>query len=73
MLFSQKNLKTLEYDKIIAMLAECAPTEGSRARALSLMPTNDYDVITMRQQKTDDAKRLINAPFFVMRILSLYT
>lgn len=61
MLFSQKNLKTLEYDKIIAMLAECAPTEGSRARALSLMPTNDYDVITMRQQKTDDAKRLINA------------
>jgi DNA mismatch repair protein MutS2 len=61
MLFSQKNLKTLEYDKIIAMLAECAPTEGSRRRALSLSPTNDFDVINSRQEKTEDAKRLINA------------
>ena len=64
MLFSQKNLKTLEYDKIIRMLADHAPTEGSRARALSLMPTNDYDIIALRQQKTDDAKRLINAKGF---------
>ncbi len=61
MLFSQKTLKTLEYDKIIAMLAECAPTEGSRSRALSLAPTNDYDTIISRQTKTEDAKRLINA------------
>lgn len=61
MLFTNKTLTTLEYDKIIAQLAECAPTEGSRKRALTLSPTNDYDTIVKRQQKTEDAKRLINA------------
>ncbi len=61
MLFTQKTLATLEYDKIIAMLAECAPTDGSRKRALTLSPTNDFDIINSRQEKTEDAKRLINA------------
>ena len=61
MLFTAKTLKTLEYDKIIEMLAECAMTDGARARAYSLSPTDDYDMVIERQNKTEDAKRLINA------------
>lgn len=61
MLFTDKTLKILEYDKIKEMLSELAATEGAKAKALSLMPTDDYDTVTERQVRTDDAKRLINA------------
>ena len=61
MLFTNKVLTTLEFDKIINMLAECAMTDGAKARARSLVPTDDYDDIVRRQRKTEDAKRLINA------------
>ena len=60
MLFTAKTLSTLEYDKIIRMLVECAATEGAAARASTLSPTDDYEVVLSRQKKTDDAKRLIN-------------
>ena len=61
MLFSAKALVTLEFDKIINMLADCAATDGAKARARALSPTDDYDLIIKRQERTDDAKRLINA------------
>ena len=61
MLFNQKTLKTLEFDKITDMLVECAATDGAKARARSLMPSEDYETVLLRQTKTDDAKRLINA------------
>ena len=61
MLFSQKTLSTLEYDKIIDMLIECASTDGAKARAASLSPIDDYEMVVERQRRTDDAKRLINA------------
>ena len=61
MLFTEKSLTTLEFDKIIEMLVECASTSGAKSRARSLTPTSDYDVVVERQTKTDDAKRLINA------------
>ena len=61
MLFTSKTLTTLEFDKIISMLVECASTEGAKARARTLVPTNDYDHIIERQRRTDDAKRLINS------------
>ena len=61
MIFTGKTLTTLEYDKIIEMLADCTATEGAKARARSLMPVDDYDFVADRQRKTDDAKRLINA------------
>lgn len=61
MIFTGKTLTTLEYDKIIEMLADCTATEGAKARARALMPSDDYDVVLDRQQKTNDAKRLINA------------
>ena len=61
MLFTAKTLSTLEYNKIIDMLVECATTEGAKSRARALTPTDDFDTIVERQQRTDDAKRLINA------------
>lgn len=61
MLFTAKTLSTLEYDKIIDMLIDCASTEGAKARAASLVPTDDFEMVVLRQKRTDDAKRLINA------------
>ena len=61
MLFTAKTLSTLEYDKIIQMLVDCASTEGAKAKAASLSPTDDYETVCIRQRRTDDAKRLINA------------
>ncbi len=61
MQITAKALKTLEFDKIITMLADCASTAGAKARALALMPASDFDTVTQRQTKTEDAKRLINA------------
>ena len=59
--FTPKTLTTLEFDKITAMLAEMANTEGAAAKARALTPTDDYDVIRLRQLRTEDAKKLINA------------
>ena len=61
MLFTSKTLTTLEFNKIIDMLAECASTDGAKARVRTLVPVADYDEVIKRQTKTDDAKRLINA------------
>ena len=61
MLFTSKTLTTLEFNKIIDMLADCASTDGAKARARALVPVADYDTVLARQIKTDDAKRLINA------------
>jgi len=59
--FTNKVLYTLEFDKIKEMLASCAATEGARVKARSLTPTDDFDTVVMRQTRTEDAKRLINA------------
>ena len=61
MLFTSKALATLEYDKIIDMLCELCSTDGAKARARALMPTDDYETVVTRQMRTEDAKRLINA------------
>ncbi|MBE6636003.1 MAG: endonuclease MutS2 [Ruminococcaceae bacterium] len=59
--FTAKTLTTLEYDKISEMLAALAPTEGAASRARALTPTDDYDTVILRQRRTEDAKRLVNA------------
>ena len=59
--FSAKTLNILEFNKITEMLADMASTEGARAKARSLMPTDDYDTVILRARHTDDAKRLINS------------
>ncbi len=54
----KRAIKTLEYDKILLMLAECAPTEGSRELALALKPEIDPDRIIRMQRETTEAKAL---------------
>ena len=61
MSFSEKTLVTLEFDKIRAMLEECAPTEGAKESARCLLPSSDEVVIRRRLSHTTDAERLIDA------------
>lgn len=61
MAFSNKTLQTLEFDKICQMLAEHAHTEGARAMAARLSPSDDPEEILRRQRRTTDAKRLLDA------------
>ena len=61
MLSTLKTQSTLEFNKIIEMLAECAATDGAKAKIRSLTPSDDYDTVIRRQMQTNDAKRLINA------------
>ena len=59
MLVTQKALSVLEFDKIRETLSTYAPTEGARAKALSLLPSEHYDIVVKRQTETADARRLI--------------
>ena len=54
----EKALKTLEFDKILTMLAEHAPTAGSKELALALRPTNSPDRILRLQRETTEAKAM---------------
>lgn len=58
MSFTDKTLITLEYDKICAMLADCAHTEGAKSMARCLTPSSDITVVLRRLRRTTDAKRL---------------
>ena len=60
MLVTQKALSVLEFDKIREQLSLHAPTEGARAKALSLMPSEYYDIVARRQEETADARHLIS-------------
>ena len=50
-----KVLTTLEYDKIIAMLAQRAASEPGRRKCLELTPVSGHDEIVRLQQETFDA------------------
>ncbi|MBQ1962977.1 MAG: endonuclease MutS2, partial [Clostridia bacterium] len=56
--FSDKTLKNLEFDKICQMLADCAPTQGAKERAMTLLPSSDPVTVRRRLRYTTDAKRL---------------
>jgi len=53
-----KALKTLEYGKVLEMLAECAVTEGAKTRALASLPEDDEVRIRKKLAETTDAKNL---------------
>ena len=53
-----KALKTLEYDKILSLLAAAAQTTGARDMALSARPEDDPVRVARLQQETADAKSL---------------
>ncbi len=61
MSFSEKTIKTLEFDKICAMLEACTHTEGAASLARALRPTDDPVVVRRRLQRTTDARRLADA------------
>lgn len=52
-------MRTMEFDRICAMLADCAATEGAKAMAVRLTPDCDMERICLRQRQTSDAKLLI--------------
>ena len=53
-----KAAKTLEFSKILQMLAECATTEGAKEEALAAEPYSDKKKITELLKETDDCRRL---------------
>ena len=54
-----KALTTLEFDKILDLLATHAQTEGAAEMARRLTPTSDIDKVRLRLAHTTDAKTLI--------------
>lgn len=54
-----KAITTLEFDKILKILSECAATDGARAEALCLAPENDAFIIRKRLSQTSEAKNMI--------------
>lgn len=58
MQITDKVLKTLEFDKILQMLADCTSLDGAKKAALSLTPSDNPDNILRRLRRTTDARRL---------------
>ena len=61
MLYNEKTVRSLEFDKIRQMLADCALTAGARSRALALAPSDDAVVVMRNLSRTTDAVRLTEA------------
>ena len=61
MSFSEKTIRTLEFDKICAMLEEHAQTEGAKVMARNLRPSDDTYTVLRRLRRTTDARRLADA------------
>ena len=59
MRLSHKTASVLEFDKIIDMLVECAPTEGGADLCRAIMPSDDINTVISKLEKTSDAKRFI--------------
>ncbi len=56
--FTEKTLRTLEFDKICAMLEAICETDGARQMARNLHPSEDTYTVLRRQRRTSDARRL---------------
>ena len=61
MKFSKKALKTLEFDIIKQMLAECALTDGAKAMSHELMPSEHITVVLRNLRHTTDSVKLLSA------------
>lgn len=51
-------LYTLEFGKILDLLASCCHTDGAKEEALKLMPSTDRERVKRLQTQTSDAKKL---------------
>lgn len=58
MLNLDKSIRILEFDKIRKLLASKALTDGAKARALSLMPSSNFEYVKKRQALTLSAKEI---------------
>lgn len=56
----EKSFKTLEYDKILSILASFARTQQSKELCLNLLPENNFDEIKENLRCTREAKKLID-------------
>lgn len=54
-----KTLAVLEYPKVLERLAAHCDFSASRELALTLQPTDSYDLACMRQQETTEARHLL--------------
>lgn len=54
-----KTLKTLEFDKILEMLAGFAKNDAAREKALALKPSADMRIVEQTLQETDAAATLV--------------
>ena len=61
MSFSEKTIRTLEFDKICTMLEEHAETEGAKTMARNLRPSEDTYTVLRRLRRTTDARKLADA------------
>ncbi|MBQ8340637.1 MAG: endonuclease MutS2 [Clostridia bacterium] len=59
MIQAKRTLHTLEYNKVLQMLAAVAPTAGARDMALALLPDDDRVAVCRNLQRTADARRLL--------------
>ena len=59
MITDERTKNTLEYDKVLAMLAAVAPTAGAREMALALTPDDDAQTVERRLSRTADAMALL--------------
>ena len=59
MKIDERTKNTLEYDKVLAMLGACAPTQGARELALALTPDDDEQTVERRLSRTADALALL--------------
>jgi DNA mismatch repair protein MutS2 len=55
----EKSLVTLEYDKVIARLAQQCGTAQGKALALALRPSSEYREVLHRQRLTAEGRRLL--------------
>ncbi len=60
MFLTEKALSILSFDRIREMLAEHAMTPGAKQRALRLMPSDDYDTVYLRLERTAAAEHLLS-------------
>ncbi|MBR3996441.1 MAG: endonuclease MutS2 [Clostridia bacterium] len=56
----KRAVRTLEFDKILNMLADCAPFEGCIEVINSITPSVSRDFIVTMQKQTTEARNLVN-------------
>jgi DNA mismatch repair protein MutS2 len=61
MAISEQSLETLEFPKILERLAQHTAFSASRALALALRPSTVRREVAERQQRTEEARRLLDA------------